>query len=254
MPTDPLFYLVGLSTIFLISFGKGAFGGGLALVGVPLLALVIDPITATIMMAPLISASDPFGLMAYPPRTWSWEDLKWLVPGMIVGVGLGALFFVWVDPRIVTLGIAMITLWFTARWFLGSRTRKMTGLPVQPIKALACAALSGFTTFIAHSGNPPIAFYMLPRGLPKTVYAGTLTAFFTISNTLKLVLYIWLRGHDPEILWKVAVLLPVVPPGVWLGRYLHDRIAEPRLYLICYILVAVTGLKLLYDSAGALLS
>src|SRR5262249_57246071 len=100
---------------------------------------------------------------------------------------------------------------------------------------------------------PPIAFYLLPRGLPKTVYAGTLMAFFIIGNTAKLGLYIWLRGHDPAILWKVAVLIPAVPPGVWLGRYLHDRIAEPRLYLMCYLLVAVTGLKLLYDSLRSLL-
>jgi hypothetical protein len=31
MPTDPLFYLVGLSVVFLIDFGKGAFGGGTAI-------------------------------------------------------------------------------------------------------------------------------------------------------------------------------------------------------------------------------
>jgi uncharacterized membrane protein YfcA len=64
MPTDPLFYLIGLSAVFLIALGKGAFGGGLAILGVPLLALAVDPLTASIMMAPIVSATDPFGIWA----------------------------------------------------------------------------------------------------------------------------------------------------------------------------------------------
>ncbi len=196
MPTDPLFYIVGLSAVFLIAFGRGAFGGGLAILGVPLLALVIDPITATIMMAPIVSAMDPFGFWAFPPRTWSRDDLRWLVPGMLSGLLLGALFFVSVDPRLVALGIAVVTLWFTVRWFLRERHARPTGAPVNPPKAIACGILAGFTTFIAHGGNAPIAIYLLPRGLSKTVYAGTTSALFTFSNTAKLVLYIWLAANN----------------------------------------------------------
>src|SRR5215470_16805139 len=186
MPTDPLFYLVGLAAVFLMSFARGAFGGGLAILGAPVLALVVDPITATMMMAPLVSASDPFAVWAYPPRTWSWPDILWLVPGMLVGLGLGALFFVTIDPRLVVLTIAVVTLWFTARWFLQARKAPPTQTPVSPVKAVVCGTVSGFTTFLAHGGNPPIAFYLLPRRLPMTIYAGTITAVFLASNTVKL--------------------------------------------------------------------
>jgi uncharacterized protein len=253
MPTDPLFYIIGLSAVFLIAFGRGAFGGGLAILGVPLLALVIDPITATIMMAPLVSAMDPFGFWAFPPRTWSWRDVAWLAPGMLIGLLLGALFFVSVDPRLVALGIAVVTLWFTVRWFLRERHARPTGAPVDPPKGLACGILAGFTTFIAHGGNAPIAIYLLPRGLSKTVYAGTTSALFTFSNTAKLVLYIWLVRQQPEALWLAVLLMPAIPLGVWLGKLLHDRLAEDRLYLFCYLLTAATGLKLLADSLRALL-
>ena len=253
MPTDPLFYIVGLSAVFLMAFGKGAVGGGLAVLGVPLLALVIDPITATIMMAPLVSAMDPFGIWAFPPRTWSWRDIAWLAPGMLIGLLLGAVFFISVDPRLVALGIAVVTLWFTVRWFLRDRNAPPVGAPVNPPKALVCGTASGFTTFIAHGGNPPLAIYLLPRGLSKGAYAGTLTALFTLSNTVKLGLYVWLARHQSEALWWAVVLMPAVPIGVWAGKLLHNRLAEDRLYLFCYLLVAVTGLKLLVDSVRALL-
>jgi uncharacterized protein len=252
MPTDPLFYIVGLSAIFLIAFGKGAFGGGLAVLGVPLLALVVDPLTATVMMAPIVSAMDPFGVWVFPPRTWSWRDIAWLAPGMLIGLVLGATFFVSVDPRLVALGIALVTLWFTGRWFLRDRNAARAGAPVNPPKALACGALSGFTTFIAHGGNPPLALYLLPRGLSKTAYAGTIGALFTFSNTIKLGLYIWLVHRQPDALLLAVLLMPAIPLGVWTGRMLHDRLAEDRLYLFCYLLMAATGLKLFIESVRAL--
>jgi uncharacterized protein len=253
MPTDPLFYVVGLSAVFLMSLARGAFGGGLAILGAPVLALVVDPITATMMMAPIVSASDPFAVWAFPPRTWSWPDVAWLVPGMLIGLGVGTLFFVLIDPRMVALAIAVVTLWFTARWFMHGRNSTATGAPVAPLKALVCGAMSGFTTFIAHAGNPPIAFYLLPRGLPITVFAGTITAIFLVSNTVKLVIYFWLMATDLKVLIMAAVLVPAIPVGIWAGKLLHDRLDQHRLYLVCYLLLGLAGLKLFFDSMRALI-
>lgn len=255
MPTDPLFYVVGLSAIFLMALGRGAFGGGFAVLGVPLLALVVDPITATVMMAPIASASDPFALWAYPPRNWSKPDLAWLAPGMLIGLALGAFFFVRVDPHLVALAIAIITLWFCLRWFLSGRgtVGAGKGTPIEPVKAVVCAAISGFSTFIAHAGNPPIAYYLLPRRLEKSAYVGTLIAIFLVSNTVKLVVYVWLFRDRPEIFLMAISLMPALPVGTWIGRRLHDRLDERTLYLALYSLLAVAGLKLLGDSVMRLI-
>lgn len=56
MTLDPtILLLLGLATTFIIAVGKGAFGGGLAMLGIPLLSLAIDPIEAAIIVAPLIA-------------------------------------------------------------------------------------------------------------------------------------------------------------------------------------------------------
>lgn len=254
MPTDPFFYVIGLSAVFLIGLGKGAFGGGLAVLGAPLLSLVVDPITATIMMSPIVSAADPFGVMAFPPKTWSWPDLRWLSVGILLGLGLGSVFLVSLDPRIVALVLAIITLYFAARYFLSPGRAEETGLPVHPLKAIICGGLGGFTTFIAHAGNPPIAFYLLPRGLPKSIYAGTTIGLFTFANTVKLGLYLWLTGLDPQTFTMAAVLMPAVPLGVYAGKLLHDRLDEKRLYFWCYLLIGLAGLRLLVDSVQKLLA
>jgi hypothetical protein len=58
------FYLIALPAVFVIGLGKGAFGGGPALIGIPLLALVVDPVDAAIMVA-LLSFSNIFKIVPY---------------------------------------------------------------------------------------------------------------------------------------------------------------------------------------------
>jgi uncharacterized membrane protein YfcA len=254
MPTDLLFYLIGLPAVFVIGLGKGAFGGGLAIIGVPLLALVTDPVDATIIVAVVASTTDIFALQAFPSRTWSWPDIVWIAPGMLVGIALGALFFVLVDARILVLGIALVTLAFAARYFLQERFRTGSGAPVAPLKAMFFGGVGGFTTFISHAAAPPISVYLLPRGLPKSVYAGTMVALLTFSNIFKIIPYIWFGIQRPEALWQTLPLLPAIPLGVWFGKVLHDRLDADRLYFWCYLLVAAAGLKLLADSLLKLLA
>jgi uncharacterized membrane protein YfcA len=94
--------------------------------------------------------------------------------------------------------------------------------------------------------------YLLPRNLPKTVYAGTMVALLTFSNIFKILPYIWFGVQRPEALWQALPLLAVIPLGVWLGKVLHDRLDASRLYFWCYLLVAAAGMKLLIDSVLAL--
>ena len=54
--------LVALAGVFLICFMKGAFGGGFSIVGIPLLSIVMDTVTADGLLAPLFVAMDLFAL------------------------------------------------------------------------------------------------------------------------------------------------------------------------------------------------
>jgi len=38
------------------------------------------------------------------------------------------------------------------------------------------------TSMMAHAGGPPVAMYLLPLGLSKSVYAGTTFLFFVVGN------------------------------------------------------------------------
>ena len=159
--------LVAFAGVFLICFMKGAFGGGFAIVGIPLLSLVMDPVTAGGLLAPLFIAMDLYALRYWKPSTWSKPDLKLLLPGLVIGIGLGYVLFRVLDHRAVAIVMALVTLIFVALWFWGGS--EVTIQPRSGPKAVAAGLASGITTMVAHSGGPPLAMYLLPLGLQASL-------------------------------------------------------------------------------------
>jgi uncharacterized protein len=104
--------LVAFTGVFLICFMKGAFGGGFSIVGIPLLSIVMDPVTAGGLLAPLFIAMDLFALRYWKPSTWSKPDLLLLLPGLVIGIGLGYFLFRFLDHRAISIVMAMTTLAF----------------------------------------------------------------------------------------------------------------------------------------------
>jgi uncharacterized protein len=243
--------LVAFAGVFLICFMKGAFGGGFAIVGIPLLSIVMDPVTAGGLLAPLFIAMDLFSLRYWKPSTWSKPDLRWLVPGLVVGIGAGYALFQLLDHRAIAILMATITLAFVGMWF--ARGGEVVTRPRSAPKAIAAGVTSGLTTMVAHSGGPPLAMYLLPLGLSKQVYAGTTSMFFTVGNLLKAAP--WLLLTKPAgVLWGLmAICLPAVPAGVWLGWKLHARLNQQQMYKACYSLLVVTAMKLLWDGVSGYL-
>ena len=237
--------LVAFAGVFLIGFMRGAFGGGFAIIGIPLLSLVMDPVTAGGLLAPLFIAMDLYALRYFKPSTWSKPDLVLLLPGLVIGIGAGFLLFRSLDHRTVTLAMGVITLIFVGLWLVGGA--EVTIRPRSTPKAITAGLASGVTTMVAHSGGPPLAMYLLPLGLGKEIYAGTTSLFFTVGNATKLVPWLLLVKPSAHVWTLMALCLLAIPMGVGLGWRLHGALDQRQIYRACYALLVVTALKLLWD-------
>jgi uncharacterized membrane protein YfcA len=243
--------LVAFAGVFLICFMKGAFGGGFSIVGIPLLSIVMDPVTAGGLLAPLLVAMDLFALRYWKPSTWSKPDLARLLPGLLFGIGFGYLMFRVLDHRAIAIAMAAITLGFVGLWFVGGA--KETIRPRSSPKAIAAGLASGVTTMVAHSGGPPLAMYLLTLGLSKEVYAGTTSMFFTVGNATKAAPWLLLAAPAGGVWTLMAICLLAIPSGVWLGWRLHGSLDQRQLFRVCYGLLVVTALKLLWDGVSGYL-
>lgn len=244
--------LVALAGVFLISFMRGAFGGGFAIVGIPLLSVVMDPVTAGGLLAPLFIAMDLYALRYWKPSTWSKPDLALLLPGLVIGIGSGYVVFRILDHRAIAIVMAATTLIFVGLWLV--RGGEVTVRPRSRPKAIAAGLTSGMTTMVAHSGGPPLAMYLLPLGLSKEIYAGTTSLFFTVGNATKLVPWLLLVQPTSETWTLMAICLIAIPAGIWLGWRLHGALDQRQVYRACYGLLVLTALKLLWDGVSGFLA
>jgi len=214
--------------------------------------IVMDPVTAGGLLAPLFIAMDLYALRYWKPSTWSKPDLVLLLPGLVIGIGFGYLVFRFLDHRAIAITMAATTLIFVGLWL--AKGAEVTLRPRSTPKAIAAGLASGVTTMVAHSGGPPLAMYLLPLGLTKEIYAGTTSMFFTVGNLTKAVPWLLLVRPTVEVWTLMAFCLLAIPVGVWLGWRLHGALDQRQVYRLCYGLLALTALKLLWDGVSGFLA
>jgi uncharacterized membrane protein YfcA len=247
MITDPLFFLVAIPAVLIFGIAKGGFGGGLGVVSVPLMALVISPVQAAAILLPILCLMDLFSLWAWRGK-WSWTQLRFLIPAGLLGIAIGTALFGYMSVAVVRLILGTIVIVFSTHWWVQRiRRKKEVKMDANPVIGVLAATTSGFTSFVAHSGGPPLNMYLLAQKMDKSVFVATSVIFFTMANYVKLVPYAWLGQFDTGNMTTSLVLAPLAPIGVALGVWMHRNISDKYFFIICYTFLFVVGLKLLYD-------
>ena len=243
-----MFYAVAITAVVLTGISKSGLGGGIGQLTVPLMAMFISPIAAAAIMMPVLVFMDLLSIWSYR-KDWDKRNIFIMVPGAVIGVSIGGLTYHYVDENTVRLLLGILTLIFVATYFL-QRTPVAAKSNRSRVLGAACGALSGFTSFVAHAGGAPMKFYILPQMLDKRTFVGTHVVFFFIVNQLKIWPYLWLGQFTPENLSTSLVLAPAVPLGVWLGLRLNKVLPIELFYRICYVLLLIAGIKLVWDGLG----
>ena len=244
MGHDPVFWAVAVFSVLITGVSKGGFGG-LALLAVPLMALVISPIQAAGIMLPILIVMDWVGVWTYR-KYWDRKVLLLLLPFAILGIIAGGLLAGFVDDRVVRIAVGAIAVLFPIYAVLKPSGGDALIKNNRPL-GFASGIVSGFTSFIAHAGGPPFQAYVIPQKLDSRIFAGTAVMFFFVVNFVKVVPYAMLGQFDRENLTTSLILIPIAPIGVLFGAWLVKRIDQTLFYRILYALIFSVGLKLLWD-------
>lgn len=230
---------------------KGGFGGGIAVISIPLISLAMPPIQAAAIMLPLLIIMDAVAVWSFR-RSWSKLNIRMTLPGAIAGIVVGAFTFRYLSEDAVRILIGIISVAFCLNYWLQPQLEKQA----EPsfIHGSLWGTVAGFTSFGIHAGGPPMSIYLLPQKMEKTQLMGTFAIFFAVVNLVKLVPYTWLGQFDKTNLLTAAVLVPIAPLGVWLGYFLLHKISEQLVYRLCYFFLFVVGGKLLYDGVLGVMS
>lgn len=247
MMADAAFFAVAVPAVLISGISKGGLSG-LGVLAVPMLTLVMPPGEAAGLMLPILCLMDLFGLWAYR-GIWSRSQMRVILPGAILGIGVGVLAFGHLDDDAVRAVIGLIAILFSInQWLKPLLQRKLAETPPpSTAKGLFWSGVSGFTSFLAHAGGPPLLIYLLPQRMEKMMLAGTTVVLFGVVNFVKLIPYFWLGQIGGANLSASLILAPLAPVGIWMGLWLTRRVAEVWFYRVSYALLFVAGVKLLYD-------
>ncbi len=242
--TDPVFYAVTIPAVLLLGVSKSGFGAGFGSLAVPMMALVVSVPEAAAILMPVLLLMDVLGMAAFR-KDFDTALLKFLVPFGMLGIGIGALLFKLLNAHTVAALVGGFTLLFLAQRLLFP-PKPDSAPPPRWLGALL-STTSGFTSFIAHAGGPPISAYVIPLRLSPVKFTATMAFFFFVVNLSKWIPYGLLGLLDWRNMATSLVLLPIAPIGVWIGVRLARRISQVWFYRFLYAGMFLTGVKLLWD-------
>ena len=242
--TDPLFYAVAVPAVLLMGLSKSGFASGFGALATPLMALAIPVPQAAAIMLPLLLVMDGVGLKAL----FALRDralIRLLLPAGLLGTVIGTLLFGLLSSKTVAGVVGALTLLFLAQRLLFPPHADAP--PPPRWRGFMLGMASGFTSFVAHAGGPPVSAYVLPLRLAPITYAATMATYFAAVNLSKWLPYAWLGLIDWRNMTTALVLVPLAPVGVWVGVRMVRFIRPVVFYRLIYAGMFLTGVKLLWD-------
>jgi uncharacterized protein len=246
----PLFYALAIPAALMVGITKTGVGGSNVL-GVSLMSFVITVPQATAIMLPILCLTDLVGVWVFR-RSWDARNLMIILPGAVVGIVIGTLTFSALDSGAIKSVVGLIAVWFAVAQFLPLiRKREVAPRASDAPRGLFWSTVAGFTSFVAHAGQPPLSIYLIPQRMPKELYLGTNAIFWAFANYLKLIPFWYLGQLNATNLATSVALMPLIPVGLAIGWWIQKKLSPTMFYKVVLVLLGLTGAKLIWDGIAS---
>lgn len=245
-----LFMAVAAFAVFFVGIAKAGFGGMIGSLAMPLVAAFSDIATAISVLFPTFFVMDVIVAWIYR-KTVPWS-LMWPMAGAgVFGAILGAIAFRLIDASVLSILLGAMSLFVGLRFFWQRRFRPEIA-PQSPTdrnwpRLIGLNSASGFTSFFL-MGEAPIQVFLIPFRLAPQVYVSVLVWFFFVVNTVKVPIVVGMGIVTPETLWVSALLLPVMPFGIFVGKVINNRLPKEPFYVVVHILLIELGIYLIVNA------
>ena len=152
---DLLFYFYASLGVILFGISKGGFAGPVAILSIPIMALVMSPIKAAAILLPVLLIMDVVAMYIYWNK-WDLNNVKIILPPAIIGILIGTVTFSFTSEDGIRIIIGCIAIIFIILSFL-QKNNKL----IRPTKnkGIFWSLVGGYTSFIIHSGGTPVNFF-----------------------------------------------------------------------------------------------
>jgi uncharacterized membrane protein YfcA len=218
--------LLGVAAL-LVGFAKTAIGG-VASISVAIFALAMPTRESTAAILLLLLVGDAYAVWHYR-RDADLALLRRLIPAVLPGLALGALFLAWVDDVTLRRTIGVLLLVFAVvQLVLVWRSPDTSRISDSRSAALGTGLGSGFATMTANAAGPVMTLYLVSQGVEKRRFLGTGALFFLGVNLCKVPFSAGLGLFTAGTLCRTLALAPLVLLGAWTGLHVARRLSQAR--------------------------
>ena len=234
MPSILVLIVAFLITIVATAI-QGAIGFGLAVVSVPILALMhptLAPVPQTLMSVPLVMT------MAWRERSSiDRSGIGWVLAGRVPGAFLGLALISTLDADALAIAMAIIV--------LGAVTVVWRGfvIPRTPRTSFVTGVVSGTGALVAAIGGPPIA--LLYRSGDGPSMRSSMASVFAIGALITIAVRAGSGNISRDEVQVALMLLPAIGIGLAIGTRVAPRIEGPVLRAGVLIVSALASVGLI---------
>ena len=242
------FEIIVLPIIFIATLTRSTFGFGDAMVGMPLLTMVIGLSTAT----PLV------GLMGITASATilikHWRDVHFksvwpLIVYTLIGIPIGILLLKGLYENVMKSVLAFVIIIFSLYKIFKPKLFALANDKLACVFGLCAGILGG----AYNTNGPPVVIYGTLRQWDPEKFRATLQGYFLPTGSLIAI------GHCVGGFWTKTVLLnylislPVILIAILLGGMLNRRIPKAKFDNYVYIFLVILGTCLLISTVRSAL-
>lgn len=242
--TSPMFLFLAIGALFFAGFVKGTVGFGITLIVVPILAMVIRPQEAIVLV------SLPVMLMNCATATTTlreWRalrEIRWMLPVAILCVPLGVKMLLWLDPAPIRAAIGAMIVIFVGMRLSGWKPAPMT-FGGESLFAAGMGVIVGFIFGLVMMPIAFIIFFLHAIDVKREPFIFLLNVISGMLSIIQVSTFTW-HGLYAEGAWRESLLM-LAPAlvGLYVGTLFRRRLSDRIFERMVLGLLVIAGIVLI---------
>ena len=217
---------------------RGICGFGSGLIAIPVLSLIL-PLQVAVPLVVMLDYLASAGQGLSQRQSIRWGEIGRLILPALIGVSAGLLIFHKVDAELLTRILGGFVFLYALYALWGPQMP-----PVSGWWAVPAAVSGGAVGTLFGTGGPFYVSYLKARQLDKSAFRATFACIFLLDGAARVTGYVGTAVVDIELLLLLALSLPLMILGMFLGGKIHTGLSPE---------VFTRGISLLLLASGATL-
>ncbi|HBO22388.1 MAG TPA: permease [Providencia sp.] len=221
-------------------FGMAGFGS--ALIATPVLALYL-PLSMIVPILALIDLTAAVLNLFKDGKNADYQEIKWIIPLMVVGSLIGAAILLKTRPDILVLLLGIFVIGYVLNAFFSKKKKA----PFSKAYVVPFSLIGGVFSALFGSGGFIYAMYLSSRIEDKQRFRTTQMTLIGFSTLTRVIIFLVMGVYlNLDILLVALAFSPAMLIGTWAGRHITLRISREAFLKTINIVILVSGIALLY--------